>query len=295
MKFSRYLWVAGGFAAVLVGCGGGFHAADPSQSNEDIMYVVNSSSLAFAENLRLTPLPLPTIPPGTAGPNPIQPGLQPLEVVPSTPVSPKGLAPGQVPPDGQPQPADVAVSPYSKVGRITFRFPTDAPGWGHLCTAQFIGDLGVVLTAAHCVWDQQNKVWGGNYSFQLAYQTGGPTQSFNWECAAIMSGWANGKYAYDYAVLKIRGVPPNGGLGMKINVGATHLDAIGYPDNYGGNEVMYHVYGNKDGSNPTSMLNPLGHGASGGAWVEGTAPENETNVVSLNSFKYNNDSTRMYG
>jgi V8-like Glu-specific endopeptidase len=288
-------WVAVSIAGVLVGCGGGFHTVDPSRNNDDIMYVVNSSPFAFAENLQVTPLPLPTIPPGSAGPSPVAPGLQPLQVVPSTPISPKGQAPKLVLPDGQPEPADTTIAPYTKIGRITFRFPTDQPGWGHLCTAQFIGNLGVVLTAAHCVWDQQGKVWGNNYAFQLGYKPSGPTQSFTWECAAIMSGWANGQYAYDYAVLKIRGVPPSGGLGMTINVGATHVDAVGYPDNFGNNEIMYHVYGSKDGSNPSGLLNPLGHGASGGAWIMGSAPENETEVVSLNSFKYTNDNSRMYG
>ncbi|MER8475710.1 trypsin-like serine protease [Mesorhizobium sp. M1163] len=212
-------------------------------------------------------------------------GLAPEIVVPpfhlEPPIKPKAA-------DGQVELADLTKSPYKAAGRLDFNFPSDLPGWGHLCTAQFIGSSGVILTAAHCVWDQATRAWGTNFQFLLRYNQGVAT-TFDWQCAAIVSGWPNGAYAYDFAFIKVRGVPEQG-IGMEINVGATHVDAMGYPSNYGSNRRLYHVSGNKDGGNPTRMPNLLSHGASGGAWVS-----DSLTVVSLNSFKYTDDESTMYG
>ncbi|WP_168880238.1 trypsin-like serine peptidase [Rhizobium sp. P28RR-XV] len=275
-------------AILLPGCGG-FESYKYSGSNDDILFIVNTAPpFTAARYTQVTPLNLPHIPPGSPAGNqrPLPKGLTPEIVVPPFHLEPL-VKPKAA--DGQVEVADLTKTPYKAAGRLDFNFPSDAPGWGHLCTGQFIGSAGVILTAAHCVWDQPTRAWGTNFQFLLRYDHGPVAQTFDWQCAAIVSGWPNGSYAYDFAFIKVRGVPEQG-IGMEINVGATHVDAMGYPSNYESNERLYHVSGYKDGGNPARMPNPLSHGASGGAWVS----DNLT-AVSVNSFKYTDDESRMYG
>ena len=272
----------------LVSCTG-FQAANPPQSNNQILFIVNGAvSSQSASKLQVTPLPIPHIPPGADQPQPFVPPAGQRQLRAIQPFS--GLRQGSAAlPDGQVALADVKSAPYQSGGRLTFRFPSDAPGYGHACTAQFIGSQGVLLTAAHCVWDQPTRAWGSNFLFDLQYNQGSYTQEFDWSCAAIVSGWTNGLYPYDYAFIKVRTAAPTG-LGLEINTGFAHVDAIGYPVNYYSGLQMVHVTGNKDSNNPSAMPNLMSHGASGGAWIL-----SDNSAASVNSFKYDGDDATMHG
>jgi hypothetical protein len=128
--------------------------------------------------------------------------------------------------------------------------------------------------------------------FNLQYANGTSAGTYGWQCAAIVSGWTQGYYAYDFALIKLRGTPP-AGQGMEINVGTAHVDEIGYPSNYYSGQVMVHQTNTKNDRDPSALPSTMGGGSSGGGWFipGGTG----FSAVSVNSFKYNNDNNTMYG
>jgi hypothetical protein len=171
--------------------------------------------------------------------------------------------------------------------------PGDAPTEFHSCTAQLIGDEGILLTAGHCLWDD---AWGSNFQFDLQFNDGAVAQTFDWECGAMVSGWTEKLRAFDYALFKLRGAPV-AGLGMKINVGAEHVVSVGYPGECTPTNPncdarhMLDVANPKNGDNPAAMANNhMNRGASGGGWILA-----DNHVVSVNSFFYEDDRTTMYG
>ena len=274
---------------------GGFVAADPPADNDTILFTVNPNQLSplttASPATTVIPQPLLQIPNGGSQPRPLPSGAVSRRVI--EPYAGKQGALAM--PDGQVDLADLSVAPYSSVGRLRFNIPSDPPNWEHSCTAQFIGSTGILLTAAHCVWDQDTRSWDNKIQFDLGFNLGVVTQSFDWECAAIVSGWRNAKphtveqVPYDYAFIKVRGTPPSG-LGLSIDTGAAHVDDVGYPDNFYSNKRLVHVFGNKDAQNPSAMSpNPMSHGSSGGAWIVAN------DAVSVNSGNRDGLNNVMYG
>jgi V8-like Glu-specific endopeptidase len=266
----------------IVGCGAKFHSVKPSDNNEEIVYKINGSARLSGEPLSYFPLEMPALPPDYKHID----ITQFLETSPRRVVEPAlDVAPIKPLADGVVDLADQNKSPYDRIGRLEMRFPSYLPGAYSTCTAQLIGNSGVALTAAHCVFDQNVREWANSVAFRLRYNQGTQAQRLDWECMAMVSGWPNGHYPYDFALIKLRGTPP-GGLGMTIGVGAAHVDAVGYPRAYYDTERLVHVTGNKNASNPSAMPgNRMGKGSSGGAWVMQT-PQGLTDAVSVNSFYY---------
>jgi V8-like Glu-specific endopeptidase len=280
--------VLAGAALAFTSCGKGFQAIKPSESNEDLVYRFNHELLATGLPLNFAPREMPGLPPGSQPPEPLPPDQKQQRTI-----DPEFAAPPITPlKDGDVMLADINVGPYNRVGRLETSHPSDPPGWGSTCTAQLIGPHGVLLTAAHCIYDNVKREWPRTMMFKLQYDQGSYTQQFNWECAAMVSGWPNGHYKYDYALVKLRGTPP-AGLGMTINVNGGRVDAVGYPSKYYSAQRLVHVFGVRDTGNPSGMLNDMGKGSSGGARIldSGTL----TDVVSVNSFFYTNNPSRLYG
>ncbi|WP_439372973.1 trypsin-like serine protease [Bradyrhizobium sp. DASA03120] len=276
-------------SAVLTHCSK-FEAIHPDDKTA-IVYIVNPSPFVAATPVNVSPLPLPTVPRGSprAAPLTLPPGAVPEHVVEPNRA---GLKPLAVPPtpDGEIDLAPLTQTPFSSVGRLEFNLPGDKPGYFHWCTAQLIGNLNVLLTAGHCVYDGG---WASNISFKLDYNNGAATTVYGWQCAATVSGWASdGLYPFDFALILLRQAPP-AGQGMDINIGATHVTEVGYPNNYYNGEQMVYENASKNGQNPSAIASKMGHGASGGAWFINTA--NGYSAVSVNSFKYDNDPNTMYG
>lgn len=266
--------------ALLSGCSG-FEALQP-KDNEQILSTTNPASprvLSLPPNPK--PLPLPSISqpefrrqalPGATGPVASASGqISPRTDLLSSPATPV---------------ANLTQYPYSAGGRSTFTYASK-PGNAWLCTAEIIGQEGVLLTAGHCVWDRTTNSWIKTSIFQLQYNNGASAGNYDWECAAIYSGWVAGSWPYDYAFIKLRGSPPSG-MDMQINVGSTQVDAIGYSTNYS-TESMYHLVGTKDNGNPTTMDSTFSHGSSGGAWISAGS------AVSINSFTVDGDVSHMHG
>ncbi len=272
--------------SALGGCGPGFHAISWDEDSEAIVSVVNESAFSTSDTLTYIPLAMPAL-------SPNDPKAASFKVAGArAEVQPYNLAPdvAATTADGVVELADTAKAPYKSVGRLEGRFPGAPPGYGHTCTAQLISTDGVALTAAHCVYSQRQGGWAERMQFRLRYDQGSAAQTYDWQCMGIVRGWIAGRYPFDYAFVKLRGVPQSG-LGLRTGVGGAHVDAVGYPARYYSSERMVHVAAQKDGNNPSRMHpNDMLEGSSGGAWINAS-----NQAVSLNSFYYTNDRTSTYG
>ncbi|MBC7312008.1 MAG: trypsin-like peptidase domain-containing protein [Rhizobium sp.] len=182
-----------------------------------------------------------------------------------------------------------AAAPYWSAGRLTFR---DGDGVPSACTAQFVESASVILTAAHCVMDEETGKWFSDFVFQRAYNDGATAQTVGWRCVSLFDAFHDPapNFAYDYAFILADGKDDEKPLEMAIESPADKaLTAIGYPANFGNGRFLYKVDGEwsavVDGI-VTMTGNPMRSGNSGGAWftdfkVGGGAGENR--VISLNS------------
>jgi V8-like Glu-specific endopeptidase len=169
---------------------------------------------------------------------------------------------------GTPTSADVTTFPYLHAGKLYFKLNGD-----HYCSAQFVGDSTVLLTAAHCVRDPKTGAWATNVSFFRAFNNGRYQQQVGATCLSTKHGWvtgsSSGNYKWDYAFIKTNAPSRSGYLGLRPLARDTSWQAIGYPSNFGAGKIMKKVNGAK-GMVTTDVVqmngNPMRHGNSGGAW-----------------------------
>lgn len=180
---------------------------------------------------------------------------------------------------------DYTVFPESVTGRIFFHDPGD--GLNYACSGSAVDapNLSVVWTAGHCAYDTTYGVYMTNWIFVPQYQNGSTPQGI-WTATQLftVSGWTDlHSQAYDMAaavVSKNAGsslVDTVGGLGIEWNVSNQQtFTALGYPADpapYDGKSmlgctsaVLY-----TDASftpNPMGISCDMGHGSSGGPWIE---------------------------
>ncbi len=169
---------------------------------------------------------------------------------------------------GAPHEADVSADPYRHAGKLHFTMG----GKDHSCTAQFAGDLSVLLTAAHCVRDAQTGEWATNVVFHRGFYRGDAKQIVESVCLSTKHGWVTegkGRYKWDYAFIKTSTPSKSGHFGLQLFAPNVEWQAIGYPSNFGQGRIMMRVHGAKGSFNAdiVQMLgNPMRHGNSGGAW-----------------------------
>jgi hypothetical protein len=192
---------------------------------------------------------------------------------------------------GIPSGADVAEAPYKHAGRLYFTLN----GGNYTCTAQFVGDSTVVMTAAHCVQDKDSGSWATNVLFHRAYKNNASEQQTAAVCLGTKAGWVTGgagRYKWDYSFIKTKDSSKSGWLGLKVGLPYASWEAVGYPSNYGGGQVMQKVGGTKGvvGGGVAQMVgNPMRSGDSGGAWhVSGTS-------ISLNSYHVEGNTADEWG
>lgn len=268
--------IAGLLALVaLSGCDGKMKTKRP----ENILTIRNDRIEAYS-NPRAQDIPLLPILPAGANIGPA--GLDP---------SPGSASDLLGPPleRGTPQEANVAQYPYSAMAKLEFLFPSTPDGYQNTCSGQFVGASDVILTAAHCIYDNDKREWITSWGAKRAYVRGQFAEQYDWHCAAIFSGWTEGNYQRDYAFVKLRSRSPSW---MSLDLAMPgHAESIGYPSNYYSGQVPMRVDGPIDAGRGVSRMrgNPFGKGSSGGAWHVGGV------AVSVNSFKYDNDPNSMYG
>lgn len=269
--------------ALLVACG----ELKTIEADGNIIVSIQNESVAVLDTTGRQAIPmLPDVPPGRD----LGPEIRPLQSS-AEPLAPSKdswqlLAPNN---RGVPEEADLLLYPYNTTTRTEAIFPSTPAGFYSQCTAQFVGASDVLLTAAHCVFDNDKQEWIRQYLAKRGYRNGNFVEQYDWECAAIFSGWTSGNYRRDYAFVKMRSRAPDWmGLGYSI---PSNVESVGYPRNYNSNEVLMRVSGTiGQRGGVTQMLgNPMSKGSSGGAWhTSGTA-------VSVNSFAYTNDPNSMWG
>ncbi len=185
--------------------------------------------------------------------------------------------------------ADEHTPPFDAFAKL--RYTKAGSGWQ--CTAEFVGGSNdVLLTAGHCVFDNDLHIWHSNFRTLVRYNAGASDLSLNWECAAIYSGWANGAYSRDYAFIKLRGASDKA-LGLRAGSTPAATKSVGYPSNYFGGEQLAQVDGTISGGGSGTVRmsnNPFGPGSSGGAWLDVNSV-----AVGLNSFRPTSDTGAMWG
>ena len=170
---------------------------------------------------------------------------------------------------GTPSKADISASPFKYGGRIFF---TNANGINSSCSAQFIGEHNILLTAAHCIRDDVSGNFFTNFRFYRGYDNRSYEKEFSINAWGTKSGWvssSNSRYRYDYAFLRTTQRSDVGYLGYKTLQNDDDWIEFGYPVNFGNNLIMQKVSGTRGRlSNGTvEMLgNPMRRGNSGGAW-----------------------------
>lgn len=186
---------------------------------------------------------------------------------------------------GSAVPADLTKEPYVYAGRLQTNRGS--------CSAQLVAHQTMVLTAAHCVYNNDSKTWADTITFVRAYG-GANAEVHEYECVAVTTGWANAKkYSEDYAWIKLKKPGPTY-LGIVYGAPLDDFMAVGYPVNFGGTQTMHTVngtLGSKDsGYGLASMVaNTMSNGSSGGAWLN-----YKNQVLGLNSFTYVGKPNVMY-
>lgn len=188
---------------------------------------------------------------------------------------------------GAPHEADVSANPYRHAGKLHFTMG----GKDHSCSAQFVGDLNVLLTAAHCVRDAKTGEWATNVVFHRGFYNGSSAQVVDAVCLSTKHGWVTAgarRYKWDYAFIKTSRPSRSGYFGLQLFAPDVDWHALGYPSNFGSGRMMMRVEGTRGliTDDTVQMLgNPMRKGNSGGAWY--------TNgyVVGNNSWHNDHDTT----
>jgi len=256
------------------------------------------------ERLReANPLPVPVAPdPGT--PNP---------VFPSEP-APGGQRSGQ--PKGGPSSlgrgsnvsrlsGNVAARPLYWAGKFFFAKP-EGP---RVCSAQFVAP-GIVITAAHCIRDDNTGQWYSNLLYRHQYDRGRSGRDFGTECFATYNGWVsqeNSRWEWDFAIIELRGGADQGHFGWQWGWWGNYNDApkIGYPGAIEQGQIIQVEFGRLIKGRTPRIIglvhgNPRNaEGSSGGAWVgkyetSGNNPQANF-IISVTSHHLGDDRGTTYG
>ena len=209
------------------------------------------------------------------------------------------------------------------VGKVFFTIGTA----GYVCSGSLVKETdsnrAIVLTAGHCVWSQSST--NGNFVTHLAFVPNYDQNPSNpiWYASALVvrnefasqTSFNSTALANDWAFAVLpsnaNGLPDNSGLNAYelLTTGFTAANpsfAFGYPAAapFDGLSLKYAgatIFLDPNTKTTWGMNSTMTAGASGGPWLSnGTSKDAALYGVSgklssLNSYKYNKDSTKMYG
>ena len=205
------------------------------------------------------------------------------------------------------------------VASITGKVFFTMGGKDYVCSGSLVDDgnldIAVVITAAHCLWDNATSSFASNWVFYPNYDKDVGTSnrksysashlfapkaftdqgSFN--TTAILNDFAFAVLptsAFDLLVLPM--------ILMDSTFTNNRGDAFGYPaaSPFNGKELVYSTGAVSTDQNTESttwrLPSTMTGGASGGPWYNGYTNGNSVgSVSSVNSYKYSNDKNSMYG
>lgn len=229
------------------------------------------------------------IPPGTARAG-MNPGATPSEVTAAASQMHERAA------------GDVNTVPLVFAGKMFF----SKPSGDFVCSAQFISK-NVLLTAAHCVRDDQTGAFWKNITFFLQYDRGRASAKYTQNCVATYNSWVqpgNEKYLSDFAMIQVNSGSRTGWFGTQWDwQGAyNHATKIGYPGGIAEGQVIQVLPG------PISVsggIVELRHGdkhaqggSSGGAWIgdyDTRGDPARNHIISVESFGFDGQPGVDYG
>lgn len=214
---------------------------------------------------------------------------------------------------------------YHATGRVYF----ELRGTAYVCSGAVVTDgrtgYSLVLTAAHCAYDETNRVFATNWLFIPEFDSS-PTYTCSattygcWTATALVvhNGFASaGSFntqatLHDYAIAVVGPGGKNGGQ-LDATVGAfpirfsavgdgTTTYAFGYPaaGKYNGSDLVYCA--GPVGSDPYNgnltyaLACDMTGGSSGGPWFTGFDPTSGTGTLtSVNSYTYRSVKNVMHG
>lgn len=170
---------------------------------------------------------------------------------------------------GEPYEVNENDHPYDTGGK--FLFSSDSQDFQG--SAQFCGHCQIILTAAHCVKNENTGENYKNFAFARAYrEVNGEVKQELFAIDNIGAPQGSGRFPQlDYAFC--RTTKSFSGISLPLKIGNPAPDdypmkAIGYPINYSGGKIMIAVDGKRGNVSNNSFFmkgNPLGPGCSGGA------------------------------
>jgi len=186
----------------------------------------------------------------------------------------------------------------------------------YVCSGSTVADgntnVSLVLTAGHCVEDGTSGGFATNFVYVPDYEgwaakscTNDPTRCFAASRLVTSSAWANSEdFDYDVAFAVVNGETLDATwgvnqIGFNLPRGQAMYD-FGYPAArpYDGRTLDYcnGVVRNDLYSQDQAMTCSMTGGSSGGPWLLNFNTSTGTGIAnSVNSFKYTNDSSTMYG
>lgn len=199
-------------------------------------------------------------------------------------------------------------------GKVLFTLGTS----NYVCSGSAVVDQlsghSMVLTAGHCVYDEQNKRFATNWVFFPNFEDNPDLGCSNTDLCFAAAGlvttvqWSNRDFEHDYAFAIIA---PNdagsleglyGTQAIAFNQGrGLDVYAFGYPHArpYNGTKLIYcagTATNDPYGSTTQGLRCDMTGGSSGGPWFAGFDESTGTGTLySVNSYKYRNDKNTMYG
>lgn len=201
--------------------------------------------------------------------------------------------------------------PYWNCGKIVYK---NASGQRFSCTAAFVANPNVLMTAAHCVIDPKTGRWNSNFRFLRGITYGSYGQVVIPKTVCIYKEAISNRTInplYDYAFMSTKQRSGAGWLGFATNETFPNPNAVyslGYPSCIGGDprvptceppgrvpekpQNMYYDLGKLQTSEKSDQLvemleNPMQRGISGGPWIRNFSSEyggGQNNIaIGLNS------------
>ena len=156
----------------------------------------------------------------------------------------------------------------------------------------------VLLTAAHCVRNDENGDFWKNITFFLQYDKGRASAKYTQNCIATFNSWVqpgNEKYLSDFAMIQVNADSKTGWFGTQWDWQGTYKAAtkIGYPMGISDGEVIQVLPGPIQVSDGLVALkhgdpNKQG-GSSGGAWIgdyDTKGDPSDNHVISVKLFNF---------